>query len=263
LRRHEVTLYDGGHRLGGVVPLAAVVKGDNEDLDGLVRYYSAQLNKLGVGIRLGEEVTPSVVKKNRPDVLILATGGIYTVPGVLGKDKPNVVNMADLNRKLKRYLRFVSPRILRQLTSIWMPIGRKVVIMGGRIQGLQLAGFLAERGRQVTIVDTGLESELGEGMVGAKKGHLLGQLAQKGVKLISEAEYEEITHRGLVIVTKEGMRQSIEADTILPAMPLRPDTEFLRELKGEVAEIYSVGSCSKHGLIVDAIADGSRIGRVI
>ena len=72
---------------------------------------------------------------------------------------------------MKRYLRFLSPRTLRQLTNIWMPIGKKVVIMGGRIQGIQLAGFLADRGRQVTVVDTGSESELGEG-IGNGRGSL-------------------------------------------------------------------------------------------
>jgi 2,4-dienoyl-CoA reductase (NADPH2) len=263
LRQHEVVLYEEGHRLGGSLPLAIVVKGESEDLDGLVRYYKTQLTKLGVKIRRGEEVTPSVVKMIKPDVLILATGGVYTEPEIPGKDKPNVVNIGDLNRKLKRYLRFLSPMILRRLTNFWMPPGKKVVIMGGRIHGVQLAEFLLERGRQVTIVDTGSELELGEGMQMHKRGALLDHLAQKGVKMITGVKYEEITDRGLVIITKAGKRQSIEADTVLPAPPLKPDTELLKKLEGEAAEVYAIGSCSEPGLIESAIADGARIARVI
>jgi 2,4-dienoyl-CoA reductase (NADPH2) len=263
LRRHEVILYEGGHKLGGVVPLAALVKGESEDLDSLVHYFTTQLEKLGVKIKRGKEVTLSIIKSIKPDVLVLATGGVYTVPEIPGNDKPNVINLGDLNCKLKSYLRFLNARILRQLTNIWMPLGKRVVILGGRINGIQLAGFLVERGRQVTVVDTGSETELGEGMVEDKKMSLLSQLAQKGVRLITEAKCEEITDRGLVIVTKEGNRESIEADTIIPALPLKPNTELLKELEGEVAEIYSIGSCSKPGLIADAIADGSRIARII
>ena len=35
-----------------------------------------------------------------------------------------------------------------------MPIGKKVVIIGGGIQGCELAEFLVKRNRKVTIVDS-------------------------------------------------------------------------------------------------------------
>ena len=163
LRRHEVMLYEGGHNLGGAVALASVVKGEKEDLESLLRYFKVQLPKLGVQIKQGEEVTPSLIKQIKPDVLILATGGAYAIPEIPGTDKPIVVNLGDLSRKLKRYLRFFSPKTIRYLTQFWMPLGKKVVIMGGRIQGIQLAGFLADRGRQVTVVDTGCGIRIGRG----------------------------------------------------------------------------------------------------
>ncbi|MBN1367625.1 MAG: FAD-dependent oxidoreductase [Dehalococcoidales bacterium] len=263
LRRHEVMLYEGGRKLGGAMSVASLIKGEKEDLDALIRYFNVQLPKLGVQLKRGVEVTPSLIKEIKPDVLILATGGSYVVPDIPGKDKPIVVNMSDLSRMLKRYLGFFTPKTLRRLTNIWMPIGKKVVIMGGRIHGIQLAGFLADRRRQVTVVDTGSESELGEGMEMERKLTLLVHLNEKGVKLITGAKYEEITDKGLVIIDKEGKKLSIEADTIIPALPLKPNAELLKEAEGEVAEIYSIGSSSNPGLIIDAIADGSRIARVI
>ena len=47
LRRHEVMLYEGGHKLGGAVSLASMIKGESEDLDGLIRYFKIQLHQAG------------------------------------------------------------------------------------------------------------------------------------------------------------------------------------------------------------------------
>jgi pyruvate/2-oxoglutarate dehydrogenase complex dihydrolipoamide dehydrogenase (E3) component len=155
------------------------------------------------------------------------------------------------------YLRFFSPHFLRWLTNIWMPLGKRVVIIGGAIQGCELAEFLVKRGRKVTIVDNGKVA--GEGLTEERKARLFLWFAKKGVEVISEAKFEEITEKGLIIVTKEGDRQLIEADNIVLALPFKPDTGLLKSLEGKVPEIYSIGDCRQPGLILDAIADASRI----
>jgi 2,4-dienoyl-CoA reductase (NADPH2) len=88
-------------------------------------------------------------------------------------------------------------------------------------------------------------------------------LDQKGVAMLPGVKYEEITDKGLTITTKEGKRQTLEADTIVTALPLLPNTELLKEVDGLVPEVYAIGDCREPHLIVDAIADGSRIARAI
>jgi 2,4-dienoyl-CoA reductase (NADPH2) len=261
LRGHEVTLYEKEQKLGGSLLLAAIVKGfDREDILGLVRYLETQMTKLGVDIRLGQEVSKSVIEGIKPDVLIIAAGGIHDVPDLPGINKRYVVTSKALHRQLKGYMRFISPRLLRSLTKVWMPIGKRVVIMGGSIQGCQTAEFLVKRGRKVAIVDTA--EEIGEGLLGTYiKPHLLNWLDEKGVAMLPGVKYEEITDQGLTITTKEGKRQTIEADTIVTALPLLPNTELLEELDGIVPEVYAIGDCKDPHLVVDAIADGSRIAR--
>jgi len=263
MRGHRVILYEKEHHLGGSLPLAAMVKGfEREDLLGLVRYLKTQIIKLGIDIRLGKEVSKSVIEGIKPDVLIIAAGGVHKVPDIPGIDRREVVTSRALHQRLKGFLRFVSPRVLRWLTNFWMPIGKKVVIMGGNIQGCQTAEFLVERGRKVTIVDTA--EEIGDGLLEAfVKPHLLNWLDEKGVTMMPGVTYGEITDQGLTITTKEGKRQTIEADTIVTALPLLPNTEFLKELNGIVPEVYAIGDCKDPHLIVDAIADGSRIARAI
>ena len=81
--------------------------------------------------------------------------------------------------------------------------------------------------------------------------------------MMSGVKYVEITDQGLTIITREGKKQTIEADSIIPAVPLAPDTGLWKSLEGKVPEIYAIGDCREPRLIVDAIADGSRIARAI
>ena len=262
LRGHEVILYEKEPKLGGLLPLATTVKGiEIEDLPALVRYLKRQITNLGVMVRLGKEVNLSVIKEIKPDVVILATGGIPTLPDIPGIHGRNVVSSASLHRSLKNYLRFLGPRALRWLTRFWMPIGKNVVIIGGAIQACELAEFLVKRGRKVTIVDTA--EEMGEGLVDNTKTRLLWWFSKRGVTTMTGVKYEEITSKGLTIITKEGKRQTIAADTILPSIPLIPNTGLRKSLEGKVPEIHAIGDCYKPGLIIDAIADGSRIAHTI
>jgi 2,4-dienoyl-CoA reductase (NADPH2) len=263
IRGHEVTLYEKDGKLGGLLPLAALVKGTEvEDLPTIVSYLEGQLRKLGVKVHLGKEFTPSMVKEIKPDVVIVATGGLSFTPEIPGIYGRNVMTNTKLHRQLKFFLRLFGPNTLRWLTKFWMPLGKRVVIIGGAIQGCELAEFLVKRGRKVTIVDTA--EELCELMPVRNKIKLLKWLPKKGATLISGIkEYVEITKKGLAIITKEGKRQTIEADTIVTALPLKPNTELFNAIEGTVPEVYSVGDCREPRLILQAIAEGNRVARSI
>jgi 2,4-dienoyl-CoA reductase (NADPH2) len=263
LRGHEVILYDKEPRLGGSMTIAALVKGfDREDILGLVSYYKTQLTKLGVDIRLGEEVNRAVVEEVKPDVLIIAAGGTHDIPDIPGIDRRNVVTSKALHQRLKRFLKLFSPQTLRWLTNFYMPLGKRVVIMGGNIQGCQTAEFLVKRGRQVTIVETA--EAIGDGLLETFiKPHLLNWLDEKGVTMLSGVKYEEITDKGLTITNKGGKKETLEADTIVTALPLKPNTELIKSLEGVAPEVHAIGDCREPHLTVDAIAEGARIARVI
>jgi pyruvate/2-oxoglutarate dehydrogenase complex dihydrolipoamide dehydrogenase (E3) component len=197
----------------------------------------------------------------KPDVVIVATGGTPAVPKITGIDRSNVINGADLHRRLKFFLKFFEPETLRSLSRYYMPIGKRVVIIGGGIQGCELAEFLTKRGRKVTIVEAG--DVLGQGMVDALLGHLLSWFRRKGVASITGVSSVEITKNGVTVMTKDGKKQTFEADTVVPAMPLTENTGLVEALKGKVPEVYAVGDCKEPLLIVDAIGTGSRIARAV
>jgi len=233
-----------------------------EDLSLIIQYFSRQLSKLGVKIELGKEADLSVVDRIKPDVVFLAAGGTSTVPKIPGIDRPNVVSGIVLHRKLKFYLKFFRPDTIRDLTRFYMPVGKRIVVIGGAIQGAELAEFLTKRGRKVTIVE--MKPTIGDGMVDALQAYLLIWFKKKGVNLISGVkEYVEVTDRGLTIITGDGQKRTIEADSIVTALPLTPNDELLDGLKKKVPEIYAIGDCREPLLIADAIGTGLRTAREV
>jgi 2,4-dienoyl-CoA reductase (NADPH2) len=262
LRGHDVTLFEKSHKLGGLLPVAAMVKGNHpEDLLSIVRYFEGQLSKLGVKIELGKEAGPDEIKKLRPDAVIVATGGTPTTPRITGINSSHVISGAELHGKARFFLRFFKPETLRALSKLFLPIGKRVVVIGGGLHGCELAEFLAKRGRKVTVVESG--DMLGEGMVGVFLGHLMVWFQKKGVAAITGVKEVEITKTGVVVTAKDGTKSTIEADTVVPAVPLSANTELFKSLEGKVPEVYAVGDCKTPLLIVDAIGTGSRVARGI
>jgi 2,4-dienoyl-CoA reductase (NADPH2) len=262
LRGHEVILYEKGHKVGGLLPLASLVKGhEGEFLMEYAHYLKRQVKKSGVDIRLGKKLNPSILSKIKPDAIIVAGGGIPTIPGIPGINRRNVVSVPKLHGMLKFWLRYFSPSLLGWLTKFWMPVGKKVVIIGGGLQGCELAEFLVKHGRKVTIVE-GAET-IGEGVPERKKHPLFRWLKKKGVPMMAGVKYEEITETGLTIVTREGERQTLEADTIVPAVPLTPNTKLFETFKGKAAEVYFIGDCAEPKVIIDAVAAGYRVANAI
>jgi 2,4-dienoyl-CoA reductase (NADPH2) len=197
----------------------------------------------------------------KPDAVVLALGGTPVLPDVPGLDGKNVIKTSDLYGTLRFYLWLFGPRLLRELTRFWMPVGQKVVIIGGAIQGCQLGEFLTKRGRQVTIVETG--DELGVGLVPERKTRLFYWFDKKGVPLLSGVQLVEITGEGLSIVTRDGEPQFLKADNVIPTLPFDPNREMEGGVRTRVAEVYSIGDCDSPATIPEATAAGWRVGNAL
>jgi 2,4-dienoyl-CoA reductase (NADPH2) len=261
LRGHKVILCEKSSKLGGLLPLASLLKDiETNELLALIKYLDRQMTKAGVTAKLNTEVTPALIAQLKPDVIILAAGGIdstMAVPGVNGK---NVVTGANLHGQLKFYSRFFGPKTLARLTKVWMPIGKRVVVIGGTIHGCELAEFLIKRGRKVTIVHSG--TEIGEGMTGDDQFQFLRWIAEKDAVIYTGATIGKITGKGVSIKIGD-KEQMLSADTVAFALPLQSNPALQKQLAGKYTEIYAIGDCNEPHLIADAIAGGSRIGHSI
>lgn len=261
LRGHDVALYDKNPALGGLVPLAAMVKDlEIDDLLSLVAYYKRQLAGLNVAVTTGKEVDSAVIEGFKPDALILAPGGVYDNIDVPGSDRSIVLTSAALHKRLRGYMKIFGPKLLERLTKLWMPLGKRVVVIGGTIIGCELAEFLVKRGRKVTLLHTG--DELGEGMTKDDFLRFVPWLEKKGAAAYTGVTCNEITGDGIVVTTGDG-KKTLSADTIVVALPLLPNAALAESLKGIAAEVHVVGDGREPHLMPQAIADGARAGRAV
>lgn len=257
---HRVTLLSRDRQLGGLMRVAAMVKGQEiEELEKMITYYQRHLTALGVTIGPVRQVTPERVAELKPDRLILATGGVPTTPDIPGLDScRKVVKGARLMEVLRRVLGFIGPDTARKLTQWWMPLGKRVVIIGGAIQGCELAEFLVKRGRQVTLVHPGDPQTLGDGLTALGKTSLFPWLERHGVEIIAGARCEGIGNEGLMLATDRGKPRLLEADSFVTAMPLAPDTTLLESYRGVAPVVKTVGDCADPGLILTAVNSAAR-----
>lgn len=262
IRGHRVTLYEKGEKLGGLLPLASLIKGTKlEDLPALVRYYQTQLSKLGVKLMLGKEFSPTPNDGNKPDVVILAVGGEPDLPRIPGITRRNVLTSEELRCRVNPFLRLLGSKVIRGLTRLWLPIGENVVIIGGLIHGCEVAEFLVYRGRKVTILETG--DQLGTGIPEANRKALISRLEKKGTITHVGVQYKEITDEGIIITNEEGREQTIKAGTILIAIAPKPNTRLFGVLKEKASEVHLIGDAKQPNLIGEAIAEGFQTGRNI
>jgi len=263
-RGHEVVLYEKGPYLGGLVPVAAIVKDlETVDITDCNRYQVTQLKKENVAVHLKRAVTPEVVRAEKPDVLVIAAGATHTKLDLPGATSRRVIQTEKLHGMLKTALRFFSPARVGRLSRLWMPVGKSVVVMGGTLHGCELAEFLTKRGRRVVIVHDGPASELGDGMTVDDLENLWPWFKQRRVPIWAGAQYREIVDAGLKMQTPDKRVFILEGKSIITTQDWGPNTELIEELSGLVDETHVIGSCLEPGLIVDAIREGALLGYAI
>ena len=241
LRGHDVTLYEKEKELGGQVRLAAVPPG-KEKWNWPIQYLSTQIKKSGVKIKLGEEATVASIEREKPEVVIVATGAVPLVPDLPGIAGPNVVTAWDvLGGKVKLS-------------------GEKVIVSGGGMVGCETAEFLA-KDNEVTIVEM-LDAIAAD----MEMLHMMGFLTRVpilNIQVRTGCIVQEVTDKGVVIADKEGKRETLEADRVVLALGAEPERRVADALEGKVPELYVIGDSTKPARIMEATYDGSRIGRLI
>lgn len=246
-RGHDVSLWEKNDDLGGMVSVAANAPGRN-DLSEVARYYKYQMKLLEVYVHLGTKVSLDTVKKENPDVVIVATGSRPRIPhDVEGIEQDNVV------------------KSVRAILTGHAETGQNVLIIDGQrhIQGLSTADFLAEQGKTVELIT--MDPEIGMDMEGITKMTLRFRLATAGVKLTTNTRLQEISGNTVTVVDIfTGQPRKIEGiDTVVLSYGGVENNELFYALQDQVKEVYAVGDCKGVRKIVWATAEAAAIARMI
>lgn len=239
MRGHDVTLCEKTGELGGQLKLGAKTPLLYDWFD-LIRYYSTQVEKTGVKVELGKEVTPEDINKIRPDVLVIATGAKMTIPRISGIKNENVTDPF-------------------QVLEEKVDLGEHVVILGGNEIAVQTGEFIASKGKEVTIIEKGksIGYDINIFNILAHRRQIKGL----GIKTIVNANVERIADEGVVITTLGGREATIKADSVVNAEGMEADNRLAEGIKASAAsEIYSIGDCAGFRKLYEAIHDGYKVG---
>ena len=239
-RGHEVTLFEKMDRLGGNLLLASVPSYKWE-VSNLTRYLETQLRKSGAKVRLGEEVSAKSIEEGKPEVVISATGATPIIPDLPGVAGKNVVSALEVLTGEK-------------------DVGRRVIVVGGGMVGCETADFLAEKGKEVTILE--MLERVGADIGRTSRWVVLGRLRDAGIRMETKVNVVEITDKG-VRASREGAAEFFEGDSVVLAVGLKPNKELTQKLEGKVAALYSMGDCVEVQRIAQAIEGGFRVAREI
>ena len=239
LRGHEVTIYEQQPTLGGKLILAAKPP-HKDEIKPLNDYLISQVNQLGIKVKSGKKATLASIKKFSPDVLILAAGALPLSLKLPGIDGDNVVFAEDV----------LSGR----------ETGHNVVVIGGGLVGCETAEFLLQQGKKVTIVE--MLAEIANGVGHSFKTPLLNRLTDKAA-ILPGTQCKEIGKNSVVVNGKFAQDQMIPADTIVLAVGAKSNIGLLISTQAFVPEIHVIGDCLEPRRIINAIADGHRVGLTI
>ena len=243
-RGHEVTLCEKADALGGqVIPGSRAPF--KSDVARLLQYWREEIAESQVEVRLNTEVTPEIVRREKPDALVLAVGATPVLPCVPGIDGENVLSAAAA---------LVEPTRLDR---------SEVIVLGGGEVGCECAVFLARRGNRVTLVEM-LEELLPNTNIHSARVDLLRMVqGEPAIEALTGAQVTEIREGGAVVRGKDGRERFVKASWVVVAIGLKPLTHVAHQLAAECADVRIVGDCLQPGRIRDAVVQGDLAGRLI
>jgi 2-enoate reductase len=240
LRGHNVTLYEKNSQLGGHLIEASVPK-FKEDIGNYKDWLVRQMDKVGVRVVLGMEITPATLAEVKPDAVFIATGSIFFRPNIPGIDKPVVSSAIDV--------------LLGKATS-----GNHPIVAGGGAVGSEVALYLAQQGKDVTLVEM-LPSIASD--VAPLRNALIAQLNDAGVKILTNTKIAAITDSAVTAISADKNLVNISGDKVILAMGLVSDIKLYKAVHEKVAEVYVIGDSVEPRRMGEAIHEGYRVGSII
>jgi len=260
---HHVSLFEKEGALGGQINLARVPPGKRE-LQKITDSMSRRMARRGVEVLLSNPLTAERVRREAPDVVVVATGARPVGPRVPGADLPHVVNAWDV--------------LMERVADI----GRNVVIIGGNATGCETAHYLtvldvpepavftfllfhtAEEpafarkllhasGRTVTVVD--MVDRMAGNVGRTARWSLMKSLRLMGVRLKTGTRLVEITADEVVVETAVG-REALPADTVILAVGARSENRLASELAESGTRVITIGDAREPRKLQDAVREG-------
>jgi 2,4-dienoyl-CoA reductase-like NADH-dependent reductase (Old Yellow Enzyme family)/thioredoxin reductase len=237
-RGHRVTLLERAG-LGGQFVLAPAAPGKaamQRPLQALLH----QATHAGADIRTGTDATTGLLEELGPDVVILATGASpvnLDIPGLRDAATGDQVLAGQAN------------------------VGQRVLVVGGGLVGIEVAEFLAERGKGVTVVE--LLDEVARDMEVVTRKLTMMRLAKLEVEIRTGVSVAQLADGWATVQTPAGTERIGPFDSVVVAVGTRPNQELIGPLSASGIETHVVGDARESGQIMGAVQSAWQVARAL
>lgn len=240
-RGHIVTIITDDSRLGGKLHIADKAP-FKQMFSTFADYLEHELRKNNVTILTGVPISEEIIRSEKPDFIIFASGASPIMPEICKESQMPCVS---------------AEQILSE--SVKCP-NQNIVIIGGGSVGLETAEFLGEKYGKKGITVVELQPKAGKGLVGLK-WIMMKHLKELGVRIVTSAEVSEISHNKVILTIRgekaEKEKEEIYADMIVYAVGYKPNgTLGLRSyLEKENIPYVIIGDAGRTKDLLEGLAD--------
>jgi 2,4-dienoyl-CoA reductase-like NADH-dependent reductase (Old Yellow Enzyme family)/thioredoxin reductase len=244
LRGHEVTLAEKTGRLGGQAWLGSV-PAPKEAIRRFVALLEQEVKRLGVRIDCNREIRAEDIEqlKADADAVVLASGALPFVPNIPGIQGAKVRTGFEV------------------LEGGGEGLGKRIAVIGGGDVGCEVSELLAEKGKDVTIIEQ-LE-EIGSLLEPYTRRFFMERLSRHPITVRVNQRATHIEECQIHYADPGGRASHSEFDHAVLCVGTVANSELLGALLTHFQEVYSIGDCVNPGNIYQAVSDGARIGRLV
>jgi NADPH-dependent 2,4-dienoyl-CoA reductase/sulfur reductase-like enzyme len=228
---HKVELFEKEDKLGGQLNVAKIPP-HKEEIGRVVEYLERDLKKYNVNIHLNRKMTIEEIKDLPHDKVVIATGSVPI----------------NLNVNMGAFYWAIDILVGK------LPQGQDIIVIGGGLTGLETAEFLAQKGKNITILEA--KDELGDGIFPMIKKLIINRLKKFNVNIITKAKINHISDKKLSY-DLDGIEKIQEFDDIVIAVGNKPDDTF-KKLIGNDRYLF-IGDCKEVASAVEAIREGAEL----
>jgi 2,4-dienoyl-CoA reductase-like NADH-dependent reductase (Old Yellow Enzyme family)/thioredoxin reductase len=255
-RGHDPVIYDRETELGGQARLIKKLPGQTMPQT-FIDYLERQLQKRGVKVNLGQELTAvnidSIIAREKPDVVVLATGARPACDGTAGLtcrpipgwDREGVFTYEDVILGKAR-------------------LGEKILIvddLNDRITS-GVAELLAAQGKKVDIVTFRSSISAANLMPWLEEPLVIGRLDELGVTIRPYTWVKQINeHSALCYNPLSGRETEIEADNVIMITAKYSNTGLYDLFRQKGLECHLIGDARAPRYIWNATHDGYKLAR--